>query len=293
MSKPITATVHNDPGCPWAYSAVPAMRVMAWRYGDQLDWRLVLIGLTEHADQYVKREYTPLSMAKEYTNFRRFGMPFSTTPRARVCGTGRACRAVAATRILHPGREWEVFRALQFAWFTTTLLLDEDEGIHEAMEFVPDLDAAEIVEHINDPDVDAAYLRDHAEARTAAGSATELQGKAAQTDGPVRYTAPSLIIERDDVRLEAGGFQPVGAYDVVVANIDPTLSRRPIPETPAPLFARFPEGLTTQEVAVLMAESNDDPDAASAEQTLLELVTEGLLRRVQLGDSALWLPTAG
>ena len=51
-------------------------------------------------------------------------MPFAPEPRARVVGTGPACRAVVAARILAPGTEWQVFRALQFAWFTTTLLLD-------------------------------------------------------------------------------------------------------------------------------------------------------------------------
>jgi len=33
---------------------------MFWRYGDGLRWRLVLIGLTEDASQYVARGYTPL-----------------------------------------------------------------------------------------------------------------------------------------------------------------------------------------------------------------------------------------
>ena len=292
MSSPVTATVHNDPGCPWAYSAVPAMRVMEWRYGDQLEWRLVLIGLTEIAQQYVDRGYTPLSMARAYTGFRRFGMPFSTTPRARVCGTGRACRAIAAARVLHPGREWEVFRALQLAWFTTQLLLDEDEAIRTAIEGVGDLDAAEIVAKIGSPDVEEAYRRDHAEARTAAGSATELQGKAAQTDGPVRYTAPSLIVEGGGLRLEAGGFQHVGAYDVVIANVDPSLERQAPPESPAPLFERFPGGLTTQEVAALMTQGNDDPDSGAAERSLLELAAEGTIQRIPLGDSALWLPAS-
>ena len=290
MPEPIKATVHNDPGCPWAYSAVPAMRVMQWRYGDQLDWRLVLIGLTESADQYVERGYTGLSMAVGYTNFRRFGMPFSTTPRPRVCGTGRACRSIAAARVLYPGREWEVFRALQLAWFTTQLLLDEDDAIRETIATVTGVDGGEIMAHITAPEVEEAYQRDRAEARTAAGSATELQGKAAQSDGPVRYTAPSLIIERNGTRLEAGGFQPVGAYDVVVANIDTTLTREPSPETPEPLFERFPEGLTTQEVAVLLTQGNDDPDRGAAELVLLELADAGTIRRVAVGDSALWLP---
>lgn len=289
MPDPIKATVHNDPGCPWAYSGVPAMRVMEWRYGDQLDWRLVLIGLTETGDQYVERGYTGLSMAVGYTNFRRFGMPFSTTPRARVCGTGRACRAVAAARVLYPGREWQVFRELQLAWFTGQALLDEDEAILAAIAPVSGVDADEIMAHIEAPEVEEAYQRDWAEARTAAGSATELQGKAAQTDGDVRYTAPSLIVERDGTRLEAGGFQPVGAYDVVIANIDTTLTREPPPETPAPLFERFPEGLTTQEVAMLLTQGNDDPDRVAAEHALLELAAEGAIRREPIGDSALWL----
>ncbi|MGI9658515.1 MAG: hypothetical protein ACR2OD_06365, partial [Gaiellaceae bacterium] len=152
--------------------------------------------------------------------------------------------------------------------------------------------ASQIVQHIEDPQVEEAYQRDHAEARTAASSATELQGKAAQTDGPVRYTAPSLIVEGNGMRLEAGGFQPVGAYDVVVANIDPTLSRQGSPESVAPLFERFPEGLTTQEVAALMTQGNDDPDRAEAERGLLELVADGAIQRVPLGDSALWVPSA-
>src|SRR5947208_25368 len=54
----------SDPGCPWAYSASPALAVLRWRFGDQLEWRLVTIGLTEHADQYVRRGYTPAGSAR-------------------------------------------------------------------------------------------------------------------------------------------------------------------------------------------------------------------------------------
>ena len=61
-------------------------------------------------------------------------------------------------------------------------------------------------------------------------------------------------------KLVAGGFQPVEAYDVLVANLDPTLERKPPPETPAPLLEHFSDGLTTQEVAALMTHGNDAPD---------------------------------
>src|SRR3954470_10390146 len=55
----ISVTHFSDPGCPWAYSASPALAALYWRYGDQLEWRLATIGLTEQADQYVQRGYTP------------------------------------------------------------------------------------------------------------------------------------------------------------------------------------------------------------------------------------------
>ena len=47
--QPIRVTHFTDPGCPWAYSAAPALAALRWRYGDQLDWDLVTIGLTEDA----------------------------------------------------------------------------------------------------------------------------------------------------------------------------------------------------------------------------------------------------
>lgn len=294
MAEPIEATIFNDAGCPWAYSANPPLRVIEWRYGAQLDWRLVLIGLTERAQQYVDRGYTPLGAARGYAQrFRRFGMPFAPNPRPRVMGTGRACRAVVATRLQFPGREWAVFRAFQFAWFTTTLLVDEDAAIEEVLHGVPGIDAGAIVAALDAGDVVEAYERDRAEARTAAGSPTDFQGKAAQTDGPVRYTAPSVMFRRGDRLLEAGGFQPVEAYDVVIANLAPDIVRRDVPETPLPLLQRFQEGLTTQEVAALMTRGNDAPDRLGAELALLELVAAGQACRAPLGDDALWTPAAG
>jgi 2-hydroxychromene-2-carboxylate isomerase len=284
----ITTLLFNDPGCPWAYSANPAFRVLEWRYGAQLDWRLVLIGLTESAEQYVARGYTPLRGALGQARFRRFGMPFSPSPKARVSATARACRAVVAARLLEPGSEWRVFRALQIANFTSPILLEDEQAIAAVLDGVEGVDARAIVSLLDDHAVTDAYERDRSEARAAAGSAAELQGKTAQTDGPVRFTAPSIIFERDGQQLVAGGWQTVEAYDVLVANLDPTLARRATPDSPAPLLAAFPDGLTTQEVAQLLVRSNDAPDRVAAEAMLLELVADGKAVRSPLGDDALW-----
>ena len=85
---------------------------------------------------------------------------------------------------------------------------------------------------------DAAYEADRRAARSAAGGPAEAQGRAANSDGAVRYTAPSLVFETEDGRrLEAGGFQPLEAYDVCLANLDPTLARRPPATDVAELLA--------------------------------------------------------
>jgi predicted DsbA family dithiol-disulfide isomerase len=289
----ISATLYSDPACPWAYSESPALRVIEWRYGDQLDWRLVLVGLTEDASQYERRGYTPIRGVLGQAHFReRYGMPFSTQVKPRLSATSRACRAVVAARMQHPGSEWRVFRALQLANFNSAMLLDDDAHIADAIRIVPGIDVDQIVASIDAPEVVEAYRADRDATRKAAGSAAELQGKTATTDGPVRFTAPSVVFERAGTRLVAGGFQPVEAYDILVANLDPTVHREPPPETPAPLLERFPDGLTTQEVAALLAGNNQAPDRAGAEAALLELVGAGVAIRHALGDDAVWQSAA-
>src|SRR5436305_6046252 len=150
----IETTMYSDPACPWAYSENPALRVIESRYGDQLDWRLVLVGLTESASQYEERGYTPLRGALGQARFRsRYGMPFAPAPKPRLSGTARACRAVVAARLLRPGSEWRVFRALQLANFTTRMLLDDDAALLDVLAAVPGIDASEIVGALDSPAV--------------------------------------------------------------------------------------------------------------------------------------------
>ncbi len=286
----ITATLYNDAACPWGYSASPALRMLEWRYGDQLQWRLVMIGLRENADRLVEQGYSPLRSARGNLRFRRlYGMPFALAPKDRLAGTGRGCRAVVAARLLDPGSEWRVFRALQLANFTTPLLLDDDDRIRNALRDISGLDADAIVASLDSVAVADAYEEDRAEARTAAGSAAETQGKTSTSDGPVRFTAPSVVFEQDGVKAIAGGWQPFLAYDVLVANLAPDLHVTPPAETPGPLLDRFADGLTTAEVAALMAEAPDFvPEPEAAERELLTLVAEGKARRTPLGNDALW-----
>ena len=286
----IEVTLYTDAACPWAYSANPAHRVLEWRYREQISWRLVMIGLREDASELAKRGYDPARAVLGHMTFRRrYGMPFGLVPKERPAGTGRGCRAVVAARLLDPGSEWRVLRALQLANFTTPLLLDDDLLIREALRAVPGIDADAIVDRLDDPEVAEAYERERAEARTAAGTAAEAQGKTSTSDGPVRFTAPSLVFELDGRRLVAGGWQPILAYDVIIANLDPTLHRTPPPDAPELLLEYFPDGLTTAEVAALLADGPDPiADLKATERTMLQLVADGQAVRVPLGQDALW-----
>jgi 2-hydroxychromene-2-carboxylate isomerase len=289
----VSLTHFSDPHCPWAYSASPAHAVLRWRFGAQLDWRLVLIGLSESPDRYVQRGYTPARSAQGFRTFgRRFGMPFGGQPRERVTGTGTACRLVVAARLRHGADvEFAVFRALQLAQFTTTLLLDAPADLQAALEARPidGVDAAALVAAIAEEDVEAAYQEDRAVSRTAAGSPTEAQGREANTDGAVRYTAPSIIFETADGRsLEVGGFQPIEAYDTALANLDVALERRPAAEDPVEVIAALPYAPVTREIAACMTTNLDELDEDGAERALIAAAAEGRVRREAVGTSALW-----
>ena len=248
-----------------------------------------MIGLTEDAGQYAARGYTPTRSAIGYGRFRRYGMPFQITPKARLSATSPACRAIVATRLMSPELEHAALRALQFAQFTTTGTLDDPDTLRSALASVDSLDASAVVGRIDDPEVVAVYEADRARARTAAGSPTEFQGKAANTDGAVRYTAPSLVFDGPDgQQLEAGGFQPIEAYDVVIANLDPTLARRPPAEDPVEVLNDFPYPLTTAEVAAVMTEHLGVPDLPGVEAALITATGERRVDRRPLGDGSLW-----
>lgn len=283
----IRATLFTDPACPWAYSANPALRVLEWRYHDALEWRLVTIGLRDEISPAAAAAYDAARRAAGQAFFRdRYEMPFGLVPKKRASASGRACRAIVAARLDDPGSEWRVLRALQLAVFTSGLLLDEDDDLREALR---PIGAEGVVDRIDDPEVMAAYEADKAEARSAAGSPAEAQGKTSTSDGPVRFTAPTVLLELDGRSLVAGGWQPLLAYDVLIANLDPSLRATPPPESPLALLERFPDGLTTAEVALLLA-GGPDPvaDPGGAVPALLELVAEGLATKTPLGQDALW-----
>ena len=147
-------------------------------------------------------------MAAGNLRFRRFGMPFVYEPRARIAATARACRAIVATRLLEPPREHEALRALQFAWFTTTLVLDEDADIARALERVSDLDVQAVVAAIDDERTVAAYEEDKRETRSARGQPHGVSGQGAPDGRAGALFGPfARVRERRCVASRRAGFR--------------------------------------------------------------------------------------
>lgn len=174
---------------------------------------LVVIGLSESAEAYERRGITPQRAVDGQRVFReRFGMPFALLAKPRLAGTGRACRAIVAARERAPELAEHALRSLQLLQFTTARPLDEEAAIREALDAVAGLDAELAISRLDHPDVEAGYQADRALARSAQGGPTEAQGRHSTSDGPVRFTAPSLLFRHPDGRsFEAGGFQPFEA----------------------------------------------------------------------------------
>jgi predicted DsbA family dithiol-disulfide isomerase len=277
---------YTDAACPWAYNFEPALRALEARYGDQLTYRTVMIGLSETPEQYVARGYTAEGSSLSRRRFRRRGMPISTGPRTRPFGTGPACRLVKAAELQGVPQAEALLRALRFAWFTTDLVMDEDDVLREVAESVDGLDAARAMIDRSSQAVEDAYQADRAEARSPAAFAVTL-GRTAASDGPDRYTAPSLVLRCGGREVVSPGFQPFEVADVLVMNLAPQLERLPAPELPA-LLAAYPGGLTTAEVARVLADTTTDPDMAAAEDALIALSVAGGARRRPLGHDALW-----
>ena len=284
----ITARLFTDPSCPFGYSSSPALRTIEWRYRDQIDWELVMIGLS--GPEPPSHGMSTTDIAGYWIDMRdRYGMPFAAEPKLRDNTSYRACQAIIAAKLIQPGSEWRTLRALQLLQFNTPLLMDDEAQLRAALSTVEGLDADRIVDSLDTDEVQDAYRADYALTRNASGGSSELQGKTADSPEGPRYTAPSIIFEAGLLRLEVGGFQPVEAYDIAITNLDPTLHRAEPAESPLDALVLYPSGLTTQEIAAIMAENNAVPDREGAEHELVELLGDGRVKRIPMGNDALWL----
>ncbi len=267
-------THFTDPACPFAFSAEPVRRRLAWHYGDQLTWKTRMILLTLEPGEAEKLAQGAPELQ------RRHGMPIDPDPRSRPASSEPACRAVVAARLHAPAAEARLLRRLRVRTMAGGLL--DDPELLAAAAADAGLDPAELDAWAASPEIDAALQADVAAARSPSPAARALDHKLGGPPEERRYTAPSYELARADggVTLALPGFHPVEAYEAAIANLAPEAVRRPPPETVAEVLAWAGEPLATAEVAAV----------AQLDPTRTRAALSRIARPIAAGADAYWTP---
>jgi predicted DsbA family dithiol-disulfide isomerase len=250
MAK-VTITEFTDPACPFAFSAEPFRWRLSWVYGDQIDWRPRMVGLSESPDDYLAKGLTPEKLAGALAKLSsEHHMPMDTEVPPRMTATVPACRAVVAARLHAPDREASLLRQLRVRTFSGELLDEPDTIAGAAVD--AGIDPTQLGQWTASEEVAEALAEDMRAARDPSPAALALDGKLADWSGGRRYTCPSYEIAAiDEEPISVPGFQPLAVYEVALANAVPDADRRDPPESVAELLRWAGTPLATQEVAVV------------------------------------------
>jgi predicted DsbA family dithiol-disulfide isomerase len=265
MRTMVRITEFTDPACPFAFSAEPALLKLRWLYGDALDWSTRMIVLSRSEEENRNKGLTTQMLVAGFRNLQeQHGMPIDWRERPRLAPSMPAATAFVAVRRYAPDRARAFLRALRVRTMAAELLDDRATirgAARDAGVAIEELDA-----WVTDPDVGSAVFEDMQAARSVSPAALALNHKLADAgDGRRRYTCPSLEFEsQDGRRFDAPGFQPVEVYEAGVANLDPSLERRPAPATIEDLLEWAGYPLATVEVATVLGIDTADARAQLA-----------------------------
>ncbi|MDO9409583.1 DsbA family protein [Patulibacter sp.] len=265
----VSVVEFTDPACPFAYSAEPVRWRLAWRFGDQLDWTVRMVGLARDAAAQEAKGFDAERNAEILRNFDRFGMPLSTAERREPAGSWDACRLVVAARRDDEDGAVRLLRALRVAGLAEARPIDNPDVLSDACE-TAGLPPDALLERMRDDATERDFRADCDAARAPGPAALAMDHKLADVEedwdgasGPSgrRYTCPTFVFELDDEQgtvAEVPGFQPWAAVEAVVANLAPGLERRDWPEDAAEVLRWAPVPLSTQELADLMDVDRDE-----------------------------------
>jgi predicted DsbA family dithiol-disulfide isomerase len=248
----VRITEFTDPGCPWAYSAEPFRRRLEWLYGDSIEWRVRMVGLSATPEEQLERGLTPERQAGALKRIAHdHGMPIDTRVRPRMAATLPACRAVVAARRHAPDAARALLRCLRVRNFSGDLL-DEPATIAGAAAEAG-IEPGRLEDWTAERETSRELHEDMKLAREPLAAARVLDHKLANWSGGRRYTCPSYEIMRleDGVRIAVPGFQPFNVYDVITANLVPGLERRDPAESAADVLRWAGAPLASKEVAVV------------------------------------------
>jgi predicted DsbA family dithiol-disulfide isomerase len=246
---------YTDPSCPWAFSAERQRLRLLWLYGEQIEWELHMVVLSETAPE----DFPPERLSAAYRRLATmYGMPIDWRARVRVAPSIHACRAVVAVRLRWPDREATMLRRLRVLNFAGELL-DDSDTLELAAEQAG-LPVVELARWADAPEVEAALRADMKAARSPSPASRAQDYKLGGPEEERRYTCPSYELVRSTPpppewptaqRVDLPGYRPIEAYETAIANLAPELTRRPDPVSVEEVLEWAGVPLATAEVAAV------------------------------------------
>lgn len=263
---------YTDAMCSWAWGTEPKLRLLRWRFEDQIEsWRVVMGHLVE--DEYLPERDRVAEGPKLQEYWKvvcdRTGMPRPDPLRRSTAGSRASGLAVKAAQQQGDEQAGRVLRRMREATFVHGEPADTVELAISACRDVVGLDHGALVEAIGSDAVEKAYDQDRDETRDPNDYVLHLEGdrpgigRAKESkDGRMRFVFPTIIVRSEGGGTTVPGWMPYDDYEqaLIAAGARPTARTGSHP-TPDEALARWPT-LAERELAVICGPDACPPPTA-------------------------------
>lgn len=290
-SQTIEVVEYTDPLCSIAWGTEPYKRRLLSRFGDHLNWRVVMAGLC-HDNSTVEafQPWDPFKAGQSYLKvWKRVtditGMPYPQDLRYMAVTTDPPCLAVKAAERQGSDVADRVLRRFRESVFLYGTPVDSLEQLTRALENLPGLDLEKLFADIDSEEVAAAYLSDWEETRrpndyvrALPDAETEhLQGGMMVSEGHERYNLPTFIFTGPAGERTVPGYRPYAEYEEALEAVCPGIIKEANATPTSEQALERWSTMTSKELEVVCGSADEPP-------------TSG--RRVSGGGSDVWLDDA-
>lgn len=289
MSEQMIEVVeYTDPLCSIAWGTEPYKRRLLSRFGEKLEWRVVMAGLC-HDNSTVKafQPWDPYKAGQAYIKvWKRVtgitGMPYPQDLRYMAVTTDPPCLVVKAAERQGSDVADRVLRRFRESVFFYGTPVDSLDQTTRALADIPGLDIEMLLRDIESDEVKAAYLSDWEETRKPndyvrglPDAETEhLQGGMMVSEGHERYNLPTFIFRGPAGERTVPGYRPYAEYEAALEEVCPGITKQAQSDpTPEEALERW-STMTSKELEVVCGSADAHPKSG---------------RRVDGGGADVWL----
>ena len=213
---------YTDPICSWAWGTEPKLRLLHWRYGHRMSWRIVMGGLVGDASRG-RADWDPLRAAGPMSKYWRrtssyTGQPYPMPMHRMARSTDPAGRAVKAALLQGDDVAAAVLRRLRESTFVFGATPETPEQFRAAALGVSGLDLDRWIADCSGDAVALAYQADWEETSRPNDHVRFLTGddigigSMKVSDGRERYAFPTVVFRGPGGEFTVPGWMPFAAY---------------------------------------------------------------------------------